>query len=134
MNATKTPAEIVAQVANESYGPEGDAELYAAARRDAGNQDPTVAELLDAAAWMRDLNGEGVYKLMVAAVEADRAQRADVPAYNVGDPDPTPDGDGEQCEATREEGYALWACTWRPNHPGVSHVAGDGEKICAVWP
>lgn len=71
----KTPAEIVAQVVLENYGPEGDPELYAAAQAEARPADPGTTVLLDYAAWMRDLNGDGVRALMRAAVEADRAQR-----------------------------------------------------------
>lgn len=71
-----TAAEIVAQIVLENYGPEGDPELYAAAQAEAHPAEPDTTILLDCAAWMRDLNGNGVRALMEAAVKADRAQRA----------------------------------------------------------
>lgn len=73
---TKTPDEIVSQVVLNNYGPEGDAELYEAATSDRQGAEPTTLDLLSAAAWMRDLDADGVRSLMVAAVEADRAQHA----------------------------------------------------------
>ena len=42
---------------------------------DVDGGEPTSDDLLNAAAWYRDLDGRGVHKLMAAAVAIDRAQR-----------------------------------------------------------
>lgn len=65
------------------------------------------------------------------AILADRAQRAEQPAYKVGDPDPTPNDweDEDVCEANQ----GWFTCTWRANHDGIPHVAGDESTIVAVW-
>jgi len=49
--------------------------------------------------------------------------------YSVGDPDPTPDGSENLCEAQRDG----LVCTWPADHDHPQHVAGAGDEIVAVW-
>lgn len=90
---------------------------------------------LDYTGSMGDQDAAGrtwIRNTIAAAIAADRAQRAEQPAYKVGDPDPTPDEweASEQCESS-EGGYM---CTWHAGHSGQPHVAGDSQIIVAVWP
>lgn len=83
-----------------------------------------------------EIDADTILGIIREAIEADRAQRPETPAYKVGDPDPTPSFDAVNesfCDAGTKEGVQFWACTWAPNHSGTPHVAGDGEIICAVW-
>jgi len=47
----------------------------------------------------------------------------------VGDPDPTPILEEEDCCLSMA---GRWSCTRADKHPG-QHVAGDSETVCAVW-
>lgn len=71
-----------------------------------------------------------------AALSADapaerEAGEAAALTWSVGDPDPTP-MDGDSCNEPNPQHYL---CTWNrdASHP-TWHVAGDGDKVCAVWP
>ncbi|WP_047520671.1 hypothetical protein [Microbacterium sp. ZOR0019] len=74
--STLTPEQIADQAVLSILGPTADADLYAMAVSDVNGGVPTSDDLLNAAAWYRDLDGRGVHKLMAAAVAIDRAQRA----------------------------------------------------------
>jgi hypothetical protein len=73
---------------------------------------------------------KGARRLLIQAIEADRAQRAEEVkgTHKVDDPDPTPER-GPRCNVSHEDGYV---CTWRPGHAGP-HVAGTGVTIAEVW-
>lgn len=47
----------------------------------------------------------------------------------VGDPDPTPILEEEDC-CLADDGR--WYCTRQLHHRG-HHIAGDGDEVCAVW-
>lgn len=81
-----------------------------------------------------------MHRLMIEAIEADRAQRneddappertRDLPKYFAEDvPDWTPDT-GEHCD----DFNAAWGfqCTRAPGHAG-KHAAGTGDVIAGVW-
>src|SRR5690606_1025915 len=69
------------------------------------------------------------------AAEAHDADHKIEPPYQVGDPDPTLGAEPSlTCnESIPNDSGWHWYCTWQPGHTG-DHVAGNGERVCAVWP
>lgn len=76
---TQTAEQIADAVILHNYGPDGDADLYELTQDETENAEPTARDLLDSANAYRDLNGDGIRRMIIAAVERDRELRAELP-------------------------------------------------------
>src|SRR5690606_10747291 len=82
-----------------------------------------------------DEGTHGPYGPPVRLTAHTRADHKIEPPYQVGDPDPTLGAEPSlTCnESIPNDSGWHWYCTWQPGHTG-DHVAGNGERVCAVWP
>src|SRR5690606_7812763 len=82
-----------------------------------------------------DEGTHGPYGPPVRLTAHTRADHKIEPPYQVGDPDPTLGAEPSlTCNESIPNGSGWhWYCTWQPGHTG-DHVAGNGERVCAVWP
>ena len=58
------------------------------------------------------------------------------PKFFVGHADPTPTAKSENAycdEIYVAHNEPTYRCTWPKNHGSYPHVAGNGDRICAVW-
>lgn len=86
----------------------------------------TIKLTLDTAGLADDL------ERVVAAIRGvlDRPEVDPLAHVKEGDTDPTPNV-GPWCMADSDDG--LFDCSREPGHPG-QHIAGDGDRVVAVWP